>query len=109
MLIPDPVQDVIYTHLCTLYCIEVFFLAGGEFIMCVLIFALERISLEKKSWRVKNNQPNNAAKKSKMNISFGIWPCFFFLVIYLFVIFVTRGFNLRRLTAELVFEWVKEV
>lgn len=34
---------------------------------------------------------------------------FFFLVIYLFVIFVTRGFNLRRLTAELVFEWVKEV
>lgn len=44
MLIQDPVQNVLYTHLYTLYCIPSFLLRG-VFINVHLIFYLVRFSL----------------------------------------------------------------
>lgn len=81
MLIPDPVQDVIDTHLCNTVlrtAILFWFFYSVVCLMCFLIFDPEHFFFILEGWGEKKKQ-NNAAKKSKMNICIGIWPTFVFI------------------------------
>lgn len=78
MLIQDPVQNVFYTHLYTLYCIPSFLL-GGVFINVHLIFYLVHFKILRKK--------NNAANKSKNEHLYWLLGTFY---INLFVILLKK-------------------
>lgn len=107
MLIPDPVQNVIDTHLCNTVLYTVFFfLLSGVFIMCFGYLIACIFLCKNPEGSNKKKKQSNAAKKSELNVCIGIWP--HFLLIYL--CFCHKiCLNLRGVTAELVFEWKQEV